>query len=119
MGVRSISSAHEKLSDLFNIVIIVKWAKCHRERGATESRPFFVYLHANCTGAAGTAFPVLTRPAEKFWCRFVECKDNSNTEASGNATGVTFKPIPGNAVFGVIYTQMGEGMMRLGMQDSP
>ncbi len=52
---------------------------------------FFVYLYANGTGG-GTNFPLLDRPAEEEWCKFLDC-------ATPADEGVTFKPIVGNAVY--------------------
>jgi prolyl 4-hydroxylase len=56
-------------------------------RGTT----FMVYLDGNCTGG-GTNFPRLPFPAEKRWCDVIDCDEN-------RASGVTFKPISGNAIF--------------------
>ncbi|PYI05625.1 hypothetical protein BO78DRAFT_271472, partial [Aspergillus sclerotiicarbonarius CBS 121057] len=52
---------------------------------------FMVYLATNCTGG-GTNFPRLERPEDRRWCNVIECDDDEYS-------GVTFKPIPGAAVF--------------------
>ncbi|EFR00919.1 oxidoreductase [Nannizzia gypsea CBS 118893] len=56
---------------------------------------FNIFLHANCTGG-GTHFPNLRMPDDPRWCEFIECGlDGSRA----GRTGITFKPISGNAVF--------------------
>ncbi|OAL73643.1 hypothetical protein A7D00_1671 [Trichophyton violaceum] len=57
---------------------------------------FNIFLHSNCTGG-GTHFPNLRMPEEDpGWCEFIECDLDESGEAR---TGITFKPISGNAVF--------------------
>lgn len=51
---------------------------------------FMVYLEADCEGG-GTNFPKLHRPDDR-WCNVVDC-------AEDEYKGVTFKPIPGSAIF--------------------
>ncbi|EZF30437.1 hypothetical protein H109_03210 [Trichophyton interdigitale MR816] len=56
---------------------------------------FNIFLHSNCTGG-GTHFPNLRMPEDPRWCEFIECGPDESGEAR---TGITFKPISGNAVF--------------------
>lgn len=53
-------------------------------------KTFMVYLAADCTGG-GTNLTRLIRPGRR-WCSVVDCEDDEYK-------GVTFKPIPGSAVF--------------------
>lgn len=64
-------------------------------RGGDRLSTFMVYLGADCKGG-GTNFPRLQRPAGGQWCRFLEC---GGQEEKGEAEGITFKPIKGNAIF--------------------
>ena len=59
--------------------------------GGNRVTTFMVYLDDNCTGG-GTNFPRLKAPADSKWCKFIDCDEPY-------ATGVTFKPIMGNAIF--------------------
>ncbi|KAI0199404.1 putative prolyl 4-hydroxylase alpha subunit [Astrocystis sublimbata] len=52
------------------------------------------YLVGNCTGG-GTNFPRVPRPADKRWCKIIECEGSEDDDYDG----VTFKPIEGSAVF--------------------
>jgi prolyl 4-hydroxylase len=62
------------------------------EYGGNRCTSFFVYVAtANITGG-GTNFPVLDTPRDERWCQFVDCDEPWDH-------GVTFKPVPGNAVF--------------------
>lgn len=67
---------------------------------------FMVWLGDQCEGG-GTRFPRL-RSVSGEWCRFVECRrDRMGAEGAMGGdrkeeeedTGITFKPIRGNAVF--------------------
>ena len=62
---------------------------------------FLVYLRANCTGG-GTHFPRLEAPAGLEWCEFIDCDHP-------NESGITFKPITGNAVFWANLDRQGHG----------
>ncbi|KAJ9133729.1 Prolyl 4-hydroxylase [Pleurostoma richardsiae] len=71
--------------------------------GGNVASTFFVYIHANCTGG-GTNFPRLTPPAEDdgTWCEFIDC-DRPLED------GVTFRPVPGNAVYWENLKLRGDG----------
>lgn len=46
----------------------------------------------------GTEFPYLKKDSDDSrWCRFVKCQGTSEREEA--TSGVTFKPVAGNAVF--------------------
>lgn len=52
----------------------------------------------------GTRFPRLEKPEDRGWCRFIECESNGEQKkeeemGEEKETGVTFKPIKGNAVY--------------------
>jgi prolyl 4-hydroxylase len=57
----------------------------------------------------GTEFPLITRPVEKAWCRFIECVDDGQDEGEGGETGVIFKVVPGNAVYWENFAADGRG----------
>lgn len=62
---------------------------------------FMVYVSANCTGG-GTHFPRLDPPPSIHglnspWCRFIDCSPKA--PSSPLAEGITFLPIPGNAIY--------------------
>lgn len=65
-----------------------------------------VWLGDECEGG-GTRFPRLTKPESEHWCKFVYCGGRGAAESDGDrdnedeeqASGVTFKPIKGNAVY--------------------
>jgi prolyl 4-hydroxylase len=54
----------------------------------------------------GTEFPLVKRPVEKEWCRFIECTD---TEEDKGELGVVFKVVPGNAVYWENFAADGRG----------
>lgn len=60
--------------------------------GGNRLTSFFVYVAARNLTGGGTNFPVLEGKYDERWCEFVDCD-----EAWEN--GVTFRPVPGNAVF--------------------
>ncbi|KAF2740630.1 hypothetical protein EJ04DRAFT_507656 [Polyplosphaeria fusca] len=63
------------------------------EFGGNRASSFFVYVHAGADIAGGgTQFPLLDAPHDERWCEFVNCD-------AGWDEGVTFRPIPRNAVF--------------------
>jgi len=62
------------------------------EFGGNRLSSFFVYVAASNLTGGGTNFPVLEAPADEKWCEYVDCDEPWEN-------GVTFKPIPGNAVF--------------------
>lgn len=62
------------------------------EVGGNRLTSFFVYVAAaNLTGG-GTNFPILDSPRDERWCQYVDCDEPWDN-------GVTFRPVPGNAVF--------------------
>ncbi|CAM6004160.1 unnamed protein product [Sphagnum balticum] len=70
-------------------------------READRVSTFMVYVDADCEGG-GTEFPRLTMPDVENgrWCEFLECGEEDDNDFLNNGkTGITFKPIKGNAVF--------------------
>lgn len=55
----------------------------------------------------GTEFPLIKRPVEKEWCRFIECEEDEQEENGG--MGVVFKVVPGNAVYWENFAADGRG----------
>ncbi|KAI0914412.1 hypothetical protein F4823DRAFT_353795 [Ustulina deusta] len=79
-------------------------------RGWGRISSFMVWVKADELEGGGTEFPHLQRNGpDQLWCRWVECPnpDSANSGDDGAAkkkegepiTGVTFKAVPGNAVF--------------------
>ncbi|KAF2117643.1 hypothetical protein BDV96DRAFT_570604 [Lophiotrema nucula] len=62
------------------------------EFGGNRLSSFFVYVTADDIAGGGTQFPLLDAPHDERWCQYVNC------DASWE-DGVTFRPIPRNAVF--------------------
>ncbi|PVH85205.1 2OG-Fe(II) oxygenase superfamily protein [Cadophora sp. DSE1049] len=62
------------------------------EVGGNRLSSFFVYVAANNLTGGGTNFPILNAPYDERWCKFVDCDEPWEN-------GVTFRPVPGNAVF--------------------
>ncbi|CAF3602704.1 unnamed protein product [Fusarium graminearum] len=54
----------------------------------------------------GTEFPLVKRPVEKEWCRFIECGDGGEDKSE---VGVVFKVLPGNAVYWENFAADGRG----------
>lgn len=81
------------------------WSGASRE--ADRVSTFMVYVDAQCEGG-GTEFPRLRMPdlENSTWCRFLECNQNGTARRQ---TGVTFKPIKGNAVFWINLRPDGRG----------
>ncbi|OCK80883.1 2OG-Fe(II) oxygenase superfamily protein [Lepidopterella palustris CBS 459.81] len=62
------------------------------EFGGNRHSSFFVYVAADEITGGGTNFPLLDAPKDERWCKFVNCDEPWDA-------GVTFRPIPRNAVF--------------------
>jgi prolyl 4-hydroxylase len=61
--------------------------------GGNRATSFFVYIAASDDiVGGGTQFPLLDAPKNERWCEYVNCD-------AGWDEGVTFRPIPRNAVF--------------------
>ncbi|KAF4992996.1 hypothetical protein FGRMN_6800 [Fusarium graminum] len=54
----------------------------------------------------GTEFPLIKKPEEKEWCRFIECAEDGQEEGF---MGVVFKVVPGNAVYWENFAANGRG----------
>ncbi|KAF2809716.1 uncharacterized protein BDZ99DRAFT_444194 [Mytilinidion resinicola] len=75
--------------------------------GGNRQSSFFVYVAASSdiTGG-GTNFPLLDAPVDERWCKFVNCDEPWEA-------GVTFRPVPRNAVFWVNLLKDGRGDKRV------
>ncbi|KAF2256453.1 hypothetical protein BU26DRAFT_472739 [Trematosphaeria pertusa] len=63
------------------------------EFGGNRATSFFVYVAASTDiVGGGTQFPLLDAPTNERWCEYVNCD-------AGFDEGVTFRPLPRNAVF--------------------
>jgi hypothetical protein len=60
--------------------------------GGNRLTSFFVYVAAGNLTGGGTNFPILNQPYDEQWCEFLDCDEPWDN-------GVTFRPVPGNAVF--------------------
>jgi prolyl 4-hydroxylase len=60
--------------------------------GGNRLSSFFVYVAVTNVTGGGTNFPILDAPRDERWCEFVDCDEPWEK-------GVTFRPLPGNAVF--------------------
>ncbi len=69
-------------------------------RKADRVSTFMVYVDAQCEGG-GTEFPRIRMPDVRRgrWCEFLECNQAVGDDQNTPKTGITFKPITGNAVF--------------------
>ncbi|KUJ15827.1 2OG-Fe(II) oxygenase superfamily protein [Mollisia scopiformis] len=72
------------------------------EVGGNRLSSFFVYIAAGNLTGGGTNFPILNAPYDERWCEFVDCDEPWDN-------GVTFKPVPGNAVFWQNLNEDGSG----------
>ncbi|KAH6671019.1 hypothetical protein B0J14DRAFT_484488 [Halenospora varia] len=70
--------------------------------GGNRLSSFFVYVEATNVTGGGTNFPVLDAPKDERWCEFVDCDEPYEN-------GVTFRPVPGNAVFWQNLREDGNG----------
>jgi len=78
------------------------WSTQGRD-GAGRVSTFMVYVAGENLSGGGTNFPRLDLPADRSWCRFLECDGENQKE------GVTFKPIAGNAVYWENFRSDGTG----------
>ncbi|KAI2642902.1 hypothetical protein GGS21DRAFT_500137 [Xylaria nigripes] len=92
------------------------WGSGARGWGRVSS--FMVWVQTNDIEGGGTEFPRLQRNGpDEPWCHWVECHDLQSANAGqksmkkegGLSTGVTFRPIPGNAVFWENFRPDGTG----------
>jgi prolyl 4-hydroxylase len=60
--------------------------------GGNRLTSLFVYVAASNLTGGGTSFPILDQPHDERWCEFLDCDEPWDN-------GVTFRPVPGNAVF--------------------
>ncbi|KAF2262278.1 hypothetical protein CC78DRAFT_534939 [Lojkania enalia] len=68
-------------------------AQTTSEFGGNRATSFFVYVAADSDiVGGGTAFPLLNAPVDERWCEYINCDESWDD-------GVTFRPIPRNAVF--------------------
>ncbi|KAI1768955.1 hypothetical protein GGR53DRAFT_317940 [Hypoxylon sp. FL1150] len=90
------------------------WGSGARGWGRVSSFMIWVQADDDIEGG-GTEFPLLRREApDEKWCRWVECPepttiDGVEAEAEVIPTGVTFKPVAGNAVFWENFRPDGTG----------
>lgn len=78
-----------------------------------------VWVHTDDIEGGGTEFPRLqVNVPDERWCRWIECPDRKSANADGErlkreerepVTGVTFKAVPGNAVFWENFRPDGTG----------
>jgi prolyl 4-hydroxylase len=75
------------------------------EVGGNRASSFFVYVTADEVIGGGTSFPMLDAPSEENeeWCRWVNCDEEWEK-------GVTFRAVPGNAVFWENLDEKGKGL---------
>lgn len=81
------------------------WSSNTRGWGRVSSLMVWVEGSDSLKGG-GTEFPLIKRPAETEWCRFIECPDDMEKD---RGTGVTFKVVPGNAVYWENFAADGRG----------
>ncbi|KAI1433099.1 hypothetical protein GGR50DRAFT_537603 [Xylaria sp. CBS 124048] len=92
------------------------WGSGARGWGRVSS--FMVWVQADNIEGGGTEFPRLQQNGpDEPWCRWVECHNSRSTNTSEKRrekegepiTGITFKPISGNAVFWENFRPDGTG----------
>ncbi|KIW18798.1 hypothetical protein PV08_03087 [Exophiala spinifera] len=70
-------------------------AQATTAHGGNRLTSFFAYVTASADiSGGGTNFPLLDPPADERWCEYIDCDVPLED-------GVTFLPVPGNAVFWV------------------
>ncbi|KAK2624958.1 hypothetical protein QTJ16_005327 [Diplocarpon rosae] len=72
------------------------------EVGGNRISSFFAYVAADNLTGGGTNFPILNAPFDERWCEFVDCDEPWDN-------GVTFRPVPGNAIFWQNLLEDGSG----------
>jgi len=71
--------------------------------GGNRMTSFFAYVHvSNDTTGGGTNFPLVISPRDERWCGILECDEPY-------ASGLTFRPVEGNAIFWENLTPAGVG----------
>jgi prolyl 4-hydroxylase len=70
--------------------------------GGNRLTSFFVYVATTNVTGGGTNFPILDAPSDERWCEYVDCDEPWEN-------GVTFRPVPGNAVFWQNLREDGSG----------
>jgi prolyl 4-hydroxylase len=78
------------------------WGSGSRGWGRVSS--IMAWVLADELEGGGTEFPQLRRNEGGRWCEWVEC------QGDGNRTGVTFRPIAGNAVYWENFKPDGTGL---------
>ncbi|CAG8971048.1 hypothetical protein HYALB_00005286 [Hymenoscyphus albidus] len=72
------------------------------EMGGNRETSFFAYVAASNITGGGTNFPLLEVPRDEKWCEYIDCDEPWEN-------GVTFRPIPGSAVFWQNIREDGSG----------
>jgi prolyl 4-hydroxylase len=70
--------------------------------GGNRLTSFFAYVATSNLTGGGTNFPTLDAPNDEWWCQFVDCDEPWDNV-------VTFRPVPGNAVFWQNLLEDGSG----------
>ncbi|OWP05100.1 2OG-Fe(II) oxygenase superfamily protein [Marssonina coronariae] len=70
--------------------------------GGNRVSSFYVDVAAENLTGGGTNFPILNAPSDEKWCEFVDCDEPWDN-------GVTFRPVPGNAIFWQNLQEDGSG----------
>ncbi|PHH63286.1 hypothetical protein CDD81_6143 [Ophiocordyceps australis] len=72
------------------------------QQGGNRASSIFGYVKAHKLTGGGTHFPLLDVPRNERWCRFVDCDAEYDS-------GLTFRPIEGNAVYWDNMLEPGRG----------
>ncbi|CAG8952510.1 hypothetical protein HYFRA_00009613 [Hymenoscyphus fraxineus] len=70
--------------------------------GGNRESSFFAYVEASNITGGGTNFPLIEVPRDEKWCDYIDCDEPWEN-------GVTFRPIPGSAVFWQNMLEDGSG----------
>ncbi|KAF5023741.1 hypothetical protein F66182_4174 [Fusarium sp. NRRL 66182] len=90
------------------------WSSSTRGWGRVSSLMAWVDGSDDLEGG-GTEFPLVKKPTEREWCRFIECAEQSEDggegegEGEGAGAGVVFRVVPGNAVYWENFAADGRG----------